>query len=99
RVFGDLRALASVEARTVLGAAVADDVMGLVILTVVTRIVSEGTVSVAGVLWIVVVAIGFLVVSTVVGLWAIPPVFAVVSRHSRSGGTLVGFALAFTLGI
>jgi Kef-type K+ transport system membrane component KefB len=30
RVFGDLRALASVEARTVLGAAVADDVMGLV---------------------------------------------------------------------
>ena len=45
RVFGDLRALASVEARTVLGAAVADDVMGLVILTVVTRIVTEGSVS------------------------------------------------------
>ena len=37
---------ASVEARTVLGAAVADDVLGLVILTVVVRIVSEGTVSV-----------------------------------------------------
>lgn len=99
RVFGDLRALASVEARTVLGAAVADDVMGLVILTVVTRIVSEGTVSVASVLWIVAVAVGFLVVTTAVGLRIAPPLFAAVSRHSRSGGTLVGLALAFTLGI
>src|SRR5205085_5938959 len=35
RVFGDLRALATTEARIVLGAAVADDVMGLVVLTVV----------------------------------------------------------------
>ena len=48
RVFSDLRALTSVEARTVLGAAVADDVLGLVILTVVVRIVTEGTVSIAG---------------------------------------------------
>jgi Kef-type K+ transport system membrane component KefB len=39
RVFGDLRALATVEARTVLGAAVVDDVLGLIILTVVVRIV------------------------------------------------------------
>ena len=99
RVFGDLRALASVEARTVLGAAVADDVMGLVILTVVTRIVSEGTVSVVSVLWIVTVAVGFLVVTTAVGLRVAPPLFAAVSRHSRSGGTLVGAALVFTLGI
>ena len=42
RVFGDLRALATVEAKTVLGAAVADDILGLVILTVVTRIVTAG---------------------------------------------------------
>src|SRR5258706_2132926 len=61
RVFGDLRALASVEARTVLGAAVADDVIGLVILTVVTRIVPEGSVSLLSLAWIIVVAVGFLV--------------------------------------
>ena len=40
RAFSDLRALTSVEARTVLGVAVADDVLGLVILTVVVRIVT-----------------------------------------------------------
>src|SRR3954463_10240760 len=73
RVFGDLRALATIEARTVLGAAVADDVMGLVILTVVTRIVSEGTVSLASLAWIVLVAVGFLVVTVAVGVRLAPP--------------------------
>ncbi len=99
RVFGDLRALASVEARTVLGAAVADDVMGLVILTVVTRVVSEGTISLVSLAWIVIVAVGFLVVVTVVGVRLVPPLFAFVTRHSRSAGTLVAVALAFTLAI
>ena len=63
RVFSDLRALTSVEARTVLGAAVADDVLGLVILTVVVRIVTEGTVSIMTVLSIVGVAVAFLVLT------------------------------------
>jgi hypothetical protein len=62
RVFGDLRALATSEACIVLGAAVADDVMGLVVLTVVVRLVTEGSVSLLSVLGIVAVAVGFLVV-------------------------------------
>jgi Kef-type K+ transport system membrane component KefB len=99
RVFGDLRALASVESRTVLGAAVADDVMGLVILTVVVRAVSEGSVSFVSLGGIVLVAIGFLVVAGYVGTRFGPAVFAAVARHSRSSGTLVGLALAFTLGV
>lgn len=39
RAFGDLRMLASKESRIVLGPAVACDVLGIVILTVVVRIV------------------------------------------------------------
>ena len=97
RVFSDLRALATVEASTVLGAAVADDVLGLVILTVVVRIVSEGSVSV-------------LTCSASspsrspsssspprVGARAAPPLFQFLHRHARSAGTLVALALAFTL--
>src|SRR5205823_9632081 len=68
RVFGDLRALATVEARTVLGAAVADDVMGLVILTVVVRLVTEGHVSLLRVASVVGVGVGFLVVTSVLGV-------------------------------
>ena len=46
-------ALGEPEARTVLGAAVADDVLGLVILTVVVRLVSDGSVSILAVVGIV----------------------------------------------
>ncbi len=99
RVFSDLNALTTVEARTVLGAAVADDVIGLVILTVVVKLVSGDSVSALAIVGVVALAIGFLVVTTVVGVRIAPPVFAQVQQHSRSAGTLVGLALAFTLGV
>jgi Kef-type K+ transport system membrane component KefB len=97
RVFSDLRALATTEARTVLGAAVADDVLGLVILTVVARIVSEGSVSVFAVAGIAGLAVAFLVVSSVLGTRAGPALLARVQRNARSAGTPVALALAFTL--
>src|SRR3954468_10390094 len=97
RVFSDLRALATVEARTVLGAAVADDVLGLVILTVVVRLVSEGSVSIADVAVIVLVAVGFLVITAFLGSKFAPGFFAFLDRHAKSAGTVVALALAFTL--
>jgi Kef-type K+ transport system membrane component KefB len=97
RVFGELRALATTEARVVLGAAVADDVMGLVVLTVVVRVVTEGTVSALDVTEIVVVALGFLVFGGLLALWVAPKLFDAIERHARSAGTIVALALAFTL--
>jgi Kef-type K+ transport system membrane component KefB len=97
RVFGDLRALTSTEARTVLGAAVADDVMGLVILTVVVRLVTEGSVSIVTVLAIVGIAIAFLVAGGILGVRLTPRLFQLVHRVSRSAGTMVALALAFAL--
>ena len=67
RVFGDLRALATIEARIVLGAAVADDVLGLIILTVVVKVVTGDSVTVGVVASTVGLALGFLVLSGVVG--------------------------------
>jgi Kef-type K+ transport system membrane component KefB len=99
RVFGDLRALASVEARTVLGAAIIDDVLGLMILTVVVRIVTHGSVSIAEVAVLAGTAVAFLALSTVVGVRVAPTLFDLVARHSRSSGTLVAVALAFALGV
>lgn len=97
RVFSDLRALTTVEARTVLGAALGGDVLGLVILTVVVRIVTEGTVSFPTVLSIVGVAVAFLVLTAWLGGRFGPPLFRAVQQRSRSAGTLVALALAFTL--
>lgn len=97
RVFGDLRALATPEARTVLGAAVADDVMGLIVLTVVVRLVTDGSVSLGGIAAIIGVALLFLVAGSFVGLKVAPPMFRLVERLSRSGGTMVAVAFAFAL--
>jgi Kef-type K+ transport system membrane component KefB len=98
RVFADLRALVTPEARTVLGAAVADDVMGLVVLTVVVRLATGGSVTVASVAGVVAVAVAFLFVATLVGARAAPAAVAVVQRVSRSPGTLLGVVLVTTLG-
>jgi Kef-type K+ transport system membrane component KefB len=100
RVFGDLRALASVEARTVLGAAVADDVLGLIILTVVVRMVTgDGAVTIQSIGTIIATAAIFLVVCTAAGTYLAPRLFAWIDRHARSSASLFALALAFALGI
>jgi Kef-type K+ transport system membrane component KefB len=95
RVFKDLRFLAAPEARIVLGAAVIDDVIGLVILAVVSAIISTGSVEATTVAWIVVKAVGFLGVAVVVGNRAAPPLSRLFSRiHS---GTGMKFTLAVSV--
>ncbi|MDP1793230.1 MAG: cation:proton antiporter, partial [Acidimicrobiales bacterium] len=97
RVFGDLRALATTEARVVLGAAVADDVMGLVVLTVVVRLVTEGSVSALSVLGIIGAAVAFLVIGAGVGLRLADPIFSTLHRITRATGTTVAVAFVFAL--
>ncbi len=98
RVFGDLRALSLTESRIVLGAAVADDVLGLVILTVVTRIVVDGSVSAGTILGTIGLALGFLLLTGIAGAKLAPPFFQGVQRFASSPATLIGIAMAATLG-
>lgn len=72
RVFRDLGRLQSPEARIVLGAAVIDDVLGLVILAVVSAIVTTGSLDASGLAWIVAKAIIFLTGAIVLGQLAAP---------------------------
>ena len=98
RVFGDLRALSTQEARTVLGAAVADDVLGLIILTVVTRIVQQGSVDVATVASTIGLAVGFLVIAGLIGLVAFPKTLHRLGAMSKSSSTIPVIAFALVLG-
>lgn len=72
RVFRDLGKLGTPAARIVLGAAVIDDVLGLVILAVVSSLVQAGSVSMTVVGWIIVKAILFLGGSIWLGRLAAP---------------------------
>ena len=96
RVFGDLRALSSTEARIVLGAAVADDVLGLVILTVVTRIVVQGSVDVTGVISTIGLAVGFLIIAGAIGLTLVPRLLAWVGNRAVSPATVGVLAAGIT---
>lgn len=97
RVFADLRALASAEARTVLGAAVADDVAGLLILTIVLG-VADGGVSAASTAGIVAIALGFVAVASIVGTVVVPRAFAAIERRARTEGATTVAAIALALG-
>ena len=101
RVFGDLRALATVEARTVLGAAVVDDVLGLIILTVVTRIVEQGSVGIGTIASTIGLAVGFLAVTSTIGFTIFPQLFARIAKSARSTSTVsvvaIGIALGFSV--
>ncbi len=98
RVFGDLRALSTMEARIVLGAAVADDVLGLVVLTVVVKIVTGGAVGVGTVASTLGLAIGFLILTGILGLYFVPRLLDAVHRRASSPATVTVAAIAVTLG-
>ena len=98
RVLSDLARLGSTEGRIIIGAAVIDDVLGLVILTVVSGIAAGGSVSPYGIGRVLAVAVGFLVVAIAIGGWVAPRIFAVVARMKDSYATpIIALALAFSL--
>ncbi len=97
RVLGDLRALATTESRIILGAAVADDVLGLVILTVVVKIVTEGSIGTGVVLETIGLALGFLLITGLLAIFVIPRLLDKVHTISRSATTVVGAGFALTV--
>jgi Kef-type K+ transport system membrane component KefB len=97
RVFGDLRALATTEARIVLGAAVADDVLGLVVLTVVVKVVAGGSIGFNTVVGTLGLAVAFLIVTGLAGIRLVPSVLNFVHRQARSSATLAVVAFAIAL--
>ena len=80
RVLGDLGHLQEPEGRIVLGAAVLDDVVGLVILTVVSGLAEGGTITAPGVARIVGSAFGFLIAVIVVGKLAIAGIQRIIKK-------------------
>lgn len=95
RVFRDLGFIGSAEAQIVLGAAVIDDVLGLVILAVVVSLVQQGTISGYGVLLLIVEALAFLGGSILLGRLLAPWVSTVLARVHAG----VGMKLALILSV
>jgi Kef-type K+ transport system membrane component KefB len=82
----------------VLGAAVLDDIIGLVILSVVAGIVGGQEATIASVSWVAIVAVGFVAVALIVGRIVVPPIFFFLGQK-RAEGTLGLVALAFAFAL
>jgi Kef-type K+ transport system membrane component KefB len=98
RVLSDLGRLQDAESQIVLGAAVIDDIIGLIILAVVAQMADGGTVSVSRIGVIALVAFGFVAQVVLLGRLLVPRLFDALSRMGREE-TLATMALAFGLAI
>jgi Kef-type K+ transport system membrane component KefB len=96
RVFNDLGHAKRKEAIIVIGAAVIDDVMGLIILAVLVGLMTTGSISLNSIITITLIAIFFLVASIAISSVAAPYVLAVV-HQMRIRGFLFVFAFCFCL--
>jgi Kef-type K+ transport system membrane component KefB len=96
RVLNDLGRLQDVESQIILGAAVLDDILGLIILAVVEGLESGKPVTVGGVLWITAIAFGFLIVALLIGKRVVPLLFRLLRRLGAPGTvTMLAVILAF----
>ena len=103
RVLRDLNRTQSDEARIILSAAVIDDVLGLVILAVVSGIITASGPGGAGftieaTVWIAVKALGFLAVAIVLGRFLAPAALGLAARVRVRGALLTsGLLFCFLL--
>lgn len=93
RVFQDMGKIQMIEARIVLGAAVIDDVLGLIILATVSAIVASaeaGTaLSLIEIVKLAMIAVGFFMGAIVIGTLLIPRLMKVAARFRTRGLMLI----------
>ena len=98
RVLSDLHQMQTREARVILGAAIVDDVLGLVILAIVSGLAAGAALSFAGIALKLAIAVGFLVAAVVLGRWFVPRLFALIEKM-QVRGVLFVLAFAFVLAL
>ncbi|MDP2688992.1 MAG: cation:proton antiporter, partial [Deltaproteobacteria bacterium] len=97
RVLKDLGKSDTAESRIIIGAAVIDDVLGLIILAIVSAIVIKGSIDMGSLSIIIVKAVGFLGGSILLGTWLAPRISRFFSRiHTGLG---MKFALVISFGL
>jgi Kef-type K+ transport system membrane component KefB len=98
RVLSDLGHLKSDESQVILGAAVLDDILGLVLLTVVSGMAAGKKLTAGGIAGVFALAFGFVLLSVVVGSLLAPRLIRLVSRL-RVGKALFFASLMFAFGL
>ena len=104
RVLKDLGRIHTPESKIILGAAVIDDVLGLVVLTVIEALVLHGSANFGDIAWITGKAAGFLIGAVWLGRWLTPQILRIAGLLRVHGMLVVTlfvfcFALAWLAGL
>ncbi len=98
KVLAEIQQLTSREGQIIIGAAVLDDVLGIIVLAVVASLAREGTVEISNVIYLIVSATVFLIGSIWLGRLLNPLFVALVDRLKTRGQLLISALIfAFTL--
>lgn len=95
-VLGAAGLLNSASSKVILGAAVIDDILGVMLLAVLASVLITGSFSTFDLVWIVLKAIGFFVVAVVVGQRILPHLVRITSINKHAS-FWTGFALCMAL--
>lgn len=98
RVLSDLGHLKTDESQVILGAAVVDDILGLVLLTVISGVAAGEKLTAAGVGKIFGIAFGFVILAVVIGSVLAPKIIRLIARL-RVGKALFFASLMFGFGL
>ncbi len=96
KVLSELGQLSSKEGQIILGAAIADDILGIVILAVVASLAKKGEVDVSNIAYLVVSAVVFTLIAILFAKYFDAAFLAVANQFSTRGG-LIMTAVVFAL--
>lgn len=98
KVLSELGRLNSKEGQIILGAAVIDDILGIIVLAVVASLAKDGVVDVTKVVYLIVAASGFLVGAIILGNVLSNSFVAVATKLKTRGGLVIpAFTFAFVM--
>ncbi|MFN4280409.1 cation:proton antiporter [Thermosynechococcus sp.] len=99
KVLAEIQRLTSPEGQIIIGAAVLDDILGIIVLAVVASLAKTGTVEIGNVVYLILSSVVFLVGSVVVGRLLSPFFLGMVDRLTTRGNLLIpSLIFAFVLG-
>ena len=98
RVLSDLGHLHDREAQIILGAAVVDDIIGIILLTLIGRIAEGADLTPLAVARLVIIAFGFVILAIAIGSWLAPLLIRAIERiHVARGLFFASLVFALTL--
>lgn len=89
KVMQDLGCLQSPEGQTILGAAILDDILGIIILAVVINVVKQGTVEPSTIIYLVIIAVAFILGAIALKQFFGPQLMAIADQFQSPGALLI----------